>query len=387
MTARSVGLALADGRGRCATWRDGRSAPHDARTLDLSFDAAALAAGEDAALQEIMQTARRSAPSADTVHVALHTPWSTTRQIALPPVRRHEADAIIARDAARYFPAVHAQPVVVVHTRVSQEWLVSDADGVVLDAIHRAAQQAGFARVRIVPAPSALAHAAGSASAYVAAHRGEATIVSAARGQLAAVRRCRAADLPDGHATQHDAMDIAARHAPACIASELAGPQTLADRRRISARLARRLAVLGITLTVAAAAIWPWAAWHRVARLDARRAALRPVVAPALAMHDSLTTATAAIDALTAARVASPRWLARIEALAAALPDGASIHTLRADADSIVVEGRADDASDVLARIRQSPLVAGVRGAAPALSESGPVDFSIVVWFREGTAP
>jgi hypothetical protein len=375
-------VALASGHGVCAVAQ---------RTESFSFDAAALAAGDGTTLATTLRAARltasREAARRVELHVALCAPWTAPREVSLPPMRAHEAHAVLTRDHARHFPVARVEPVVAIQPLRPNAWLAADADGLVLGAIARAAAEAGYAAVRIVPAAGAWAVAGDAATARPFVVDDECTVISARGGQLTALRRMRAVDAPTAGAISDDAIALAARYAPACAAFELVGRDTRAERAVVARRLTRRLVGAGaIALAAATVAVYGGAA-RRLSTLKAGRAAIQPTVRPVAAQYDALAELQEARVAMRAAR-AEPAWSARLAAIAGVLPDEAHLTAFRAAGDSAVIEGEAPSAADALARVRQAPAVRSVREmqAGPAGDESRE-PFAAVVHFRSGGAP
>lgn len=370
-----------------AWWPASPGHPAAARTEEFTFDAGALAAGDDTALGPVCAALRRAAPAARTLHVALAAPWAASRELALPPMREEEARLVLTRDATRHFSAARAEPVIAVRSLSRGLWLASDADGVVLDAIARAAHRAGLPFVRFVPAVAAWAHAAGDSSSQTFVVEGEATVIGAQRAAVTRCRRCRPVDLQPGTSGTVDALSIAARHAPQATDAELATVRVRAARRTLASQVTRQLLGAGIMLLVTAAALTWWGSAHRLARLEARRASLHPVIATPLALRDSLLRTDDALAVLAKARADGPVWSHRLTALASALPDDAYFTTWRGGGDSVVVEGRADDAAQVVERLRTARGVEGVRAAAPTTASDGSAAFSVIVRFGAGRQP
>jgi hypothetical protein len=375
-------VALASGHGVCAVAQ---------RTESFRFDAAALAAGDGTTLATTLRAARltasREAAGRVELHVALCAPWTAPREVSLPPMRAHEAHAVLTRDHARHFPVARDQPVVASQPLRLGAWLAADADGLVLGAIARAAADAGYAAVCIVPAAVAWAVAGGAATARPFVVDDESTVISARGGRLTALRRMRAADAPTAGALSEDAVAVAARHASECTALELVGRDTRTERAAAARRLSRRLVGAGIfALVVAALAVYGGAA-RRLSTLEAGRAALQPTVRPVAAQYDALAALQEARTAMRTARAENP-WSARLAAIAGVLPDDAHLTAFRAAGDSAVIEGEAPSAGGALARMRQAPGVRSVRElqAGPAGDESRE-PFAAVVHFRSGGAP
>jgi hypothetical protein len=385
VTARLAGLALGAGRAVFAGWpASDRAEP---RLTPLTFNAAALATGDESSLADALGVLRRATPDARELHVALAAPWTAPRVLALPPMTPREARIVLTRDAARHFPRVGAEPAVTARPLARGSWLAYDADGTVLDAIGRAGHTAGFTRVRIGPAVGAWALAVSGSSPHAFVVDDEATIVSAHRGRVHTLRRLRAAELDRTANITRDALALAARHAPACREPAFESRRDAVATERAATQAVRYLMSLGLGLLVVAGALYAWGAEHRVDGIEARRAALRPALAPHLATHDTLWQLTAAVTAVRTVGRAAPSWLQRLDALATVLPDDAYLTAVRGGGDSVVVEGRADDASAAVAALRGVRDAASVRALTPPAAIDGMPAFAAVVHFARTARP
>lgn len=401
-SAATVAIALGPGRGVAAWWPRG-GGPAQATAGTFAFDAAALAAGDAADLRAAMLALWRAVGRTDCdVHVVLAAPWSASCIVPLPPMREAEARAVIARAADRYFAVPRAEPVVDVSAiarprGAPARWLVSDADGVVLQTIARAVHDAGGASVRIVSAVDAWARASGTAAGRVYVVDEVATVIDAQGGRVSGVRRCRAADIDTAdpraatgrgasHSVAADALETAARHAPWCDSGELVHPATRLARRAAASRLTRRLVLAGVGALALAVGVRARGVQRHETLIARDRAALRPALLGVLARHDSLTALGDALGALARADAAAPRWSARLWALSAALPDDAWFTAVRGVGDSVLVEGRATSAASVFDAMRGAREVESVRATAPIVIGEGPGGsreaFSVVVRFR-----
>jgi len=396
VTMRTAAIALADGRGVAAWWPAGRR-PADARTADFTFDADALAAGDSASVSSVLRELRRAAGSGVvSLEITLASPWTSPRCITLAPMRATEAEMVLARDHARHFPLARAMPVVAAQAtervrRAPAPWLATDADARVLDALRRAAIDAGFRPGRITAAVAAWARATGDASQRAFVVGDEAAVLDARGGRVTQLRRCRREETgPAAHEATH-ALDIAARHAPTADGLEFVPAALSEERRIIATRWARRLALAGLAVFVLAGAVRWWSAQRAVRMVERERAALRATVSAVLAARDSLMALNDALEALRRAERAAPEWNSRLYALSAALPRDAYLTALRGAGDSVEVEGRAASAAPVFDALRQVRGVVSVRATAPiAVTESAGVAaerFSVVVRFGGGEQP
>lgn len=389
MTQRRAAMALGAGRGASAWW-PAAAAPDAARLEPFAFDAGALTAGDEGALAAAMHALQRCTADARVLHVALASPWTSPRELALPPMRMHEAQAVLTRDAARHFPVPHAEPVVAARPVRRDAWLAADADGVVLDAIGRAAHAAGFTDVRFVPAVVAWGHAAGTSTQRVFAVDDEAAVLDADAGRVTRLRRCRTADLGASRtaAAPDDALPLAASHAPWSEAFELVSAAARTERASRARTLSRRLVAAGLVAMAAGAALHVWGLERRAARIEAQRDAVHAVIAPLRATRDSLAQATDELAALSQAARQAPAWSQRLWALASALPADAYLTAWRGDGDSVIVEGRASDAAAAVERLRTARGVEAVRPMVPSLAtDAEDAPFSVTVRFRPGSRP
>lgn len=382
MKGSAVGLALGAGRGVAAWWPGSSGTPASARTAAFVFDADALAAGDDSTLLDGLRAARQGS-TGDSLHVALASPWTSPREVELPPMRESEAQRVLTRDAARYFPTRRAEPAVATRVLRPGVWLAFDADGVVLDAIARAARIAGFASVRIVAAVAAWADSAGDAREASFALEGESAILAVKSGGITALRRTRAADHSGGAASAGDALALAARHAPQASDRELLSRAQQRVREAAAARRSQQWMIIGAAVAIAAALLLVWWSGYRVSQIESQRAALRPTVAPFLALRDSLLDVQDARDALARGSDQAP-WSERLLALAQSLPDDAVLTAFRAAGDSVIVEGSATDAQATIERFSAARGVRRVVTSSSAgVSDDDRERFAAIVFFGE----
>ncbi|MBI3567538.1 MAG: hypothetical protein HY084_04950 [Gemmatimonadetes bacterium] len=423
--ARTVGIALGAGRGVVAWWPGAvasLASAARARTAQFTFDADALALGDASSLNDALHEVRAQMVAGDatagrpgTAHgaaeplrafVALASPFTAPRELSLPPMRVNEARAVLERDAARWFPRRRAEPVVAVRalTRgAPATYLGAEADGVVLEAVRRAAEQLGGELVEIAPAMGAWARASGSAQQAVFVLDGEATVLATRDGVVTRLRRCRAEDVGAGASlgapavqsgmtsratieSAADPLETAARFAPWNREREFVHPAVRARRRTAASRVTRRLSTVAAAFVLVAGAAWWWGAAREARVIAAERAALEPALTVAMAQRDSVVAIEEQLDALDRAERASPAWSARLWTIVAALPADAYLTAARGAGDSLQVEGRAVSAAKVFNALRAVRGVEGVRATAPIRVDDGPglthEAFSIAVRLR-----
>ena len=424
-----VGLAL-DATSCCAVdLRAPRTAPWERALSPMSADAAAWPALADA-LREL--AAARGAAGGE-LSVALLAPLAQLRRVELPPLRADEARRLLARNAARWFLGAREPQVTAVEPTRTRGGapgpvVAAAASARLVEAVHQAAAEAGFAVRTIVPAEAAWRAAAIALWPSLARGDGEVLVHQASRttllrlaaGRLVGLRQLRAgaadagevlaalaeraADGPAGPSVSLGAFGLpAARHAlgealagrgvspalpatswreladsPARVAAAFAArgaglelvPESLRVARRGRAtRAAALLAGVALLLLVLAAGLELWGVRGELAAVRGRRAELRPRVAAAMASQTGVEERLGQATALAEAERGATRWTALLATLAEHLPEDAYVVALRGRADSVVVEGLATSAADALAAIERAPGIAGVRTAAPVRTD------------------
>ena len=111
-----------------------------------------------------------------------------------------------------------------------------------------------------------------------------------------------------------------------------------------------------------------------------QRSALRSRVSAAVAARETLDHLTRSVNAIQSLERRSPRWSATIARIAVALPRDASLIALRADGDSVSLEGQAGNAAAVFAALRSVPGFVDVRSTAPIRQELTVGQSSIERW-------
>ncbi len=132
---------------------------------------------------------------------------------------------------------------------------------------------------------------------------------------------------------------------------------------------ARRAALVGAAaLGTLVAAYLAFASAERAAARDALAAA-RNAAGPAIAAQSRLTDLERRLEAIRAARADGLRTIDLLEALAAALPDGAWLRTLAVTPAAVEIEGRAGDAAGVLGALGLAAALGAPLVAAPVTRE------------------
>ena len=409
----TLGVAIALDRVVVA-WRDARG---NARSQSFSVPKGAsehLVAELGEALTDALWTTRTTlgAPRA-LVTIALLPPLVHCRVIDMRGLGDDEIQRVLCRDVASYFP-VGATPHVVGATRVrhgasrTSAVLAAATPSALVDAIHDAATSAGCSVVAIVPAAAAWAAAttqvwkapSATASTLVASLDGHVDVLTVERGELTAVRRLRS--VPPDHRPVIAALGANAevmllgdalrdplaqslrasgvRLAPVQNAELAAVPETLAatfaphaaapilmpesvraERRRRATRRAVQMLVASAALLIGAGALELWGVRRELAAVIAERMELRGRLAGALATRDTVTILAEQLAALQAAEASAPRWSDALALVAALLPRDAHLLSLRAEGDSLLLEGVAHRAAPVLEAMARAPAALAVR--------------------------
>ena len=344
--------------------------------------------------------------------IALLPPLVEARLIALPPLRRDEAEAVIRRDAARHFVGGASAKVVAVRTTgtahrksaESEPLFAAAASASLVEAIHYAASSIGLQVSRLMPAHAGWIAAAerqtrrnANAPLAVIAITGDTAHVL--RIQQHAVTQLRR--IPSNQT--HD-ITLAAERGPgvACVFAEGAAAdaiaRALADhdwtvvRGGSAVRVAAidgvagklellpasvlheqeqqrnvwaaRLAAAALLLLLSTAGVHLWGAQRELQAVRAQRAALRPQVAPLLATRDSLDRLRERTDALRSLG-AAPQWTRALFDIALLLPPDAHLIGLRATGDTLVISAQGTGAGAALQALRSAASLKDVRLEGP----------------------
>jgi Tfp pilus assembly protein PilN len=223
-----ISIALGHGRLTAEMRRGGA-----VRTIAL--DAGADTTAALAALRARLEADFPGTVDGARITVALLPPLAESRLLSLPPLRPAEADAVVRRDAGRYFLAVPTPRVTAVDTTAGGPVLAGAADARLLEALRGAAAAAGWhldgittahaawiaAARAVIPARErggaaipargrgvAAASARTTAAAVVAVHDGTAHVMTVVNGRAAALRRVLASELDEIVASATGAMDV-----------------------------------------------------------------------------------------------------------------------------------------------------------------------------------
>lgn len=359
------------------------------------------------------------------LHVALLPPLGELRRVELPGLSLAEARQVLRREPSRYLArAADSAPVELEVEgegwRQSSPFTLLAASRAIVEGIHAAAQQTGWRLAGTVAAEGAWGAAASLLPAKDDAERAllicledRVELVRVSGGHVLTVRRfpvdanvvtsqvrplLRGADDSSrasvavvgdsplaeelrltldtpGTSTQRDAGPGAWHDSPALLAARFStrasGPVLLPESERaLLAHDARRANVVrfaaAAAFLAAAAGVELWGLSREHDAIVAERARLREPVTRALAVRDSLGEVGSRLATIRAASASSPRWAPLLVALSERLPDDAFLVSLRADRDSLRLEGEAARAEGVFDALR------GVRGFS-ALRPDGPI--------------
>ena len=329
-------------------------------------------------------------------HVVLLPPLAETRLLTLPPLRRAEAEAVVRRDAGRYFVGVPTPRIVAVRqpsrSAASAPVQSAAAGAVLVEAVRAAVAAVGWRVVSVVPAHAAWLAAAtdrASPDALIAIDGDTAHIVRLTKGSAQSLRRLPAAatteivhalremQIPTGRsiavfgdASARDAMnralgvagfvvtgltasaaEAAARYADAA-AMPLIPLTMLAERRDQEKRIAVRLAVAAVIMLVAAAALELWGTSRQLDAVRARRADIRADVAPLLMLRDSIESLDAGVAQLDALARTTPRWTGALFDIALLLPPETYLTRLYGTGDTLVIDAEGARAGTALQALR-----------------------------------
>ncbi|HEX2165911.1 MAG TPA: hypothetical protein VHG09_01615 [Longimicrobiales bacterium] len=337
------------------------------------------------------------------VDIAILPPLCDARLIPLPPLRAAEAEAVLRRDAARYFVGVPAPHIIAVRPdsptargRSGGSVLAAAAGAAFVDAISAAAAAAGWEVHGIAPAHAAWTTAAtrtakqGTAGgAYVAVIGDIAHVVRLSGRRAAAVRRLPVAAMDDivAAATGTDSRRAGARVAifandavgaeigrgfaaagwsvtgdddAALVAARSAGDAGVrfvtatiaAERSARDKHLATRLVIAAAVLVVLGGVLEMWGARREWNAIRERRAEIREEVAPLLAVRDSIDRLIRQTNEIEAQAREIPRWTPALFDLALLLPQESHLTGLFATGDTLVIEAQGAGAGTALEALR-----------------------------------
>ncbi len=420
-SAERIGISLSPHSLCAVIARSDRAQPRIWRTALADFATDGAAAWPS--LATALQSLARELPSAGgELCVALHAPLAELRVADLPSLRDVDLQQLLARNAGKYFVSARGSQVIglVPAARDATHRIVAAAAGKLLDAIHDAAHAAGFRVASIVPAEAAWVASAeqwnessGSSARVMIVSDNQTLLLGSARSQLTDVRRFRAGtgDVEDiatacagdsvrtvmvGDASIADALSrqLAPRgvvlHVPSAIPAELIGaPDALAarfapavrtpvfvtesvkrERTAQAGRLARRLGIAAVVLLLLSAVLQLWGVRRELVAVRAERDAIRPQLSATLVGRTTVETAFRQLALLAETERSAPLWSRVIGGISEQLPYEAYLTGFRGRADTVGVDGLAQQAARVFDAIEAVPQLRGVHASSPVRRET-----------------
>jgi hypothetical protein len=158
-------------------------------------------------------------------------------------------------------------------------------------------------------------------------------------------------------------------------------PDSSRRARAVHDRRVTRVFVVAACVNLVAAAIaYHWRLDQQVALVAERRTAIQASATRALASRDSarrLVERSIAIDDL---EQSAPRWSAVLSRIVIALPADAELSSIRAESDSVMLDGQAKDASRVVSVLGRARGVRSTRVASPIVHEGSANETSAERW-------
>jgi len=393
-----IGLAI--GPGRIVAWVGGRAIPLDPEL--------------PSALAEL----RELVPGPATVHLAVLPPLVEIKRMEFPPLGRARLEAVLTRDADRHFLTATGEQVVST-ARIGKSTVMAAAmAGELAERIYREVESRRWTVGSVIPAQVAWVVSLGRrpAGCVLVFTDGAVELLVIEAGRLAMTRRLRNGPAPALAARVADACRglgplvllapgwspdlraalaargvevapesepwaaeppevLAARFASASDFLELVPPSAHAAAAARVRRLTRLLYAAAAGLVIATGALEWWGTARELDRVAAARARHHRQVAEALEVRAGLDRWDGRLATLRAAETGGIRWSGLLASLAEHLPEDAHLTALRAEPDSLILEGEAAQAPAAFESLQKMPAVAGIRALAPIRQEtrdSGP---------------
>ena len=430
----TVCAAIRAGGGRVQPWR--------ASVAPLNGDGSSWSALADA----LRSLTRDSGIVDGRLTIALMPPLAEARGVELPPVSDKELQALLARNAGRYFVGVRGTPVVGAvrgaRTGEASATVAAAASARLVNAIHQAAADAGWDVEAVIPAEAAWTAAANHWASRVkgttqllVAHTDRTDLLRIERSQLAGIRRFRAGavdaelianasgdgagylgivgnpdtrreltrqlasrglsvDTPTSAVTEiAEQPDLLA----AAFADRSAMPQLVTDATR-SARghlirsLTMRVSIAAAVLLIVAGLAELWGIRRELSSVQTQRRAIKPQLSATIVGQTSLLTAYRQIATLTIIERTAPHWSGIVDAITQQLPSDAFLTGLRGHGDSLEVNALGTSASraiDAFYHVRGLTKVTAPTGITKEFpKDSPPLErFRVIAQIGSGTAP
>ncbi len=337
-----------------------------------------------------------------TLAVALLPPLVRLRRIEVPRMSGEDVRLAVSRAAERHFVGLVGPVVCAVERRKSSgsvmPFLAAASSSAFISDLEQVAGECGWGIDRFIPAHVAWLVAAKKECAELRRGDGrvvvpdlaETTVLVVRRGALEVARRLRPSEAPqnDGADSRSITVGEPSRSA-ALVAADAArftrSLQLLSDSTRqarfnAQARAMRRLFGVASACVIGGAGIYRWGLARQLAIIAEQRSTLRSRVNTAVSARETLDHIVRSVNAIQSLERHSPRWSATVARIAVVLPRDASLIALRADADSVSLEGQAGNAAAVFAALRSVPGVVDVRSTTPIRQELAVGQESIEHW-------
>lgn len=341
--------------------------------------------------------------------VAILPPLARMRRIELPRMSEADRRLAVTTNVGRYFFGVGDSPVcgtVAIRGKrgaAQGPVLVFSVSAGLIEQITIGLESEGLHVDRIVPAQAAWACwalrqskasrlRATTVGVYFA---GEPTMLELEHGALSRVRRLRATvnfppttperrwQVIGGADANKSAPVVAAAAAGLTKRFEIVPDSVRRARLARERRIAALLVVYASIALVGAAVAFRWRLERQLSDIEARRSALQSRVSRAVTSRDSLQRILERLAAVAELERSAGRWSAVLSRIALTLPEDALLSSIRAEADSLALDGQSSDASRVVSALRRTPGVKTARVTAPIVRESSVDQPSMERWHLE----
>jgi hypothetical protein len=342
--------------------------------------------GEHATIESIAGLRESTGTSRARVTVELLPPLVEARVISLPRMRSGEIDLVLRRNLDRYFLSGGADRLVTWErvgrgSRAAQPLLVYLTSAALIEQVAEAVTSVGWEVGRISPAHATLfaAHRARQSVSFPASllltQQGSAVLIQGSDG-VGRIQRLSPHRIPELAGTPAiiepiEAVALAAGHRPERTA-EFVPPAVGEARRRWSKRFEQSALMLGAAMLVLAAGLERWRLSLELNAVREARSAISAPVARALDQREALTLSVDRLVALDRLERTAQPWTDIVGGIAQQLPGDAFLANLRAEGDTLLIEGEADDAAAVFEALARIPGIKSVRANAPIRQQSSP---------------
>jgi len=349
--------------------------------------------------------------------VALMPSLAEVRRVDVPPLSDDEVEAVLSRNASKYFVGAQGAQLVGVETnRLSHHdgAIAAAAPAWVVRQVSLAAREAGWKLEHVAPAEAAWAIASAKAfpadtsrDAFLLVHQADHTHgLTVAQGKLTMIRRFRSAtvDVPVFLESHVAGARVLAFGEPGVrkqwlsalgersisvtlsvgLSADVAGDAALvaaayvvdvqslvfrteemrvADRKRRNTVMYTVCAAAVVLLMASAGLIW-WDVSRELAAVQAERAEIKPQLTTTLLGRSSVETVSNQLQILARNERESAHWSVVIADLTKHLPDEAHLTGFRGWSDSVRFDGLAERAASVFAPLAKAESFSGIKAAA-----------------------